>query len=189
MKHLQITKAIFFFLMMSFCLSSCSKEDLNENKELTSITVKFKSTVGELQNVFIEIKDVQLRIKSNENAPNAWISLNTINHGAINTSILNEGSELLLVDTFQIESTDLYEIRLVLGNNNFININNTLHSLDINNLGNSKPSNLLETDLEPNRFYNFIIDIDLDRSVSFNEAENMMILNPFLYTAIRQFHY
>ncbi len=94
-----------------------------------------------------------------------------------------------LVDDFQIESTYIYEIRLVLGDNNSIDLDNILHSLDVINLGNARPSNLVRTELVKNRFYDFIIDIDIDKSISYNEDENMMILNPKLYTEIRQIQY
>ncbi len=86
-----------------------------------------------------------------------------------------------------MKPTYIYEIRLVLGNTNFIDLNNTLYSLDVTNLGNSIPSNLVRLELVPNRFYDFVIDIDIDKSLSFNEDQNMMILDPELYTAITQF--
>ena len=78
---------------------------------------------------------------------------------------------------------------MVLGNNNFIDLNNILYSLDVTNSGNALPSNLVRTELVKNRFYEFVIDIDIDKSVNFNEDENMMVLNPKLYTEIRQIQY
>ena len=84
---------------------------------------------------------MQLRVKEDDNASNAWISLNAINSGTYNIYDLNEDSELLLADNFEIESTHIYEIRLVLGDNNFIDLNNILYSLDVTDTGNSKPSN------------------------------------------------
>jgi hypothetical protein len=62
-------------------------------------------------------------------------------------------------------------------------------SLDVTSLGNATPSNLIRTQLQSNRSYEFIIDIDIDESISFNEDENMMVLIPKLYTAIRQHEY
>ena len=67
-----------------------------------------------------------------------------------------------------------------------MDINHVLHSLD---LGNAKPSNLIETQLNSKRRYDMVIDIDLDKSVSYNQEENIMVLNPKLYTAIRQIEY
>jgi hypothetical protein len=94
-----------------------------------------------------------------------------------------------LVDNLKIGSGYIYEIRLVLGDNNFIDLEDTLHRLDVSNLGNASPSNLLRTELVKDRFYDFVIEIDIDKSVSFNEDENMMVLNPKIYTEIRQIQY
>jgi Domain of unknown function (DUF4382) len=187
MKQFRPVKALFLFLMISLFITSCSKEEIKHSGEMSSVTVNLKSTIGELNNVFIDIKAVELRVKLEENAPNAWVNLETINQGTHNTSELEV--QLILVNDFIINSTNIYEIRLVLGENNFINLNNVLHNLDIADLGNSKPSNLLDTELIANRFYDFVIDIDIDNSISFNEDENMMILDPQLYTEIRQYQY
>ena len=70
-----------------------------------------------------------------------------------------------------------------------MNINNVLHSLDVSNTGNANPSNLIETQLNPKRRYDVTIDINVDASISYDESENMMVLNPQLYTAIRQIEY
>ncbi|WP_296380284.1 DUF4382 domain-containing protein [Winogradskyella sp.] len=189
MKHLQPIKSLVFTLIILVCFTSCTKDNVNADNNLTAITVKLKSTTGELDKVYVEIEDVQLRVKENGSTSNAWVSLNAINSGTYNVYDLIEDSELLLADNFEIESTYIYEIRLVLGDNNFIDLNNTLHSLDVSNLGNATPSNLVRTELVKNRFYDFIIDIDIDKSVSYNEDESMMILNPKLYTEIRQIQY
>jgi hypothetical protein len=188
MKHLQAIKPLFFSFLFLVCFASCSKEDLN-NVDVTSITVNLKSTTAEHDKVFIDIEDVQFKIKENGNETDAWLSLNTINQGTHNACDLNEDSVLMLVDHIEIESTFIHEIRLVLGDNNFIDVNGLLMSLDVTSLGNATPSNLIRTQLQSNRSYEFIIDIDIDESISFNEDENMMVLIPKLYTAIRQHEY
>jgi hypothetical protein len=180
-------KSLFFTLIILVCFTSCTIEDNRADGQLAGINVQLKSTAGEFNKVFVEIEDVQLKVNQDGNAPNAWVSLNTINRGTYNLFDLRDDSELLLVDSFEMKATYIYGIRLVLGDNNFIDLNNTLHSLDITNLGNSTPSNLVKMELVPNRIYDFMIDIDIDKSLSFNEDQNMMILDLQLYTAITQF--
>ena len=189
MKHLQAINPLFFSVLILWCFTNCSKEDMGSNEDVTSITVKLKSTIGELDDVYIDIEDVQFKVKEDDNAPNAWMSLGAINHGTHNACNLNDDVPLLLVDHVEIESTFIHEIRLVLGDNNFIAVNGLLMGLDTSNHGNSKPSNLIKTNLVSNRSYEFVIDLDIDKSVSFDEDENMMILNPKIYTAVRQFEY
>ena len=189
MKYLQLIKQLFFTLAILACFTSCTKDDLNEDRDFSSVSVKLKSTTGELNKVYLEIEDVQLRVKEDGDLASAWLSLNAINKGTYNAYDLRDDSELQLVDDFQMESTYIYEIRLVLGDNNSIDLDNILYSLDVTNLGNATPSNVVKTELVKNRFYDFIIDIDIDKSISYNEDENMMVLNPKLYTEIRQIQY
>ncbi|MBC3845955.1 DUF4382 domain-containing protein [Winogradskyella echinorum] len=189
MKRLQSLKFLFFSVIFIACFASCTPDETYSRTEVSNISVKLKSTIGDLNKVYVEIEDVQLKVKEDDNATNAWISLNAVNTGTYNIFDFREHSELELVDNFEIESTYIYEIRLVLGDNSFIDLNNTLYSLDILNLGNAIPSNLVKIELLPNRLYDFIINIDIDESVSFNEDENMMVLNPKLYTEIRQLRY
>jgi hypothetical protein len=170
-------------------MSSCTKDDVEDSTQSTQITVKLKSSNQSQSKVYFDIQDVQIRIGENPNSTSSWKSLNTINQGVFNVSDLKEDNTLLLVDDFEVETTYVYEIRLVLGDNNFMEINNVLHSLDVETLGNATPSNLIEMQLHSKRRYDVVIDIDLDKSVFYNEDENMMILNPKLYTAIRQIEY
>lgn len=189
MKHLQAINQLFFSVLILLCSTSCSKDDINVNENVTSITVKLKSSNSVLNKVYINIEDVQLKIKEDESVSDAWLSLNAINQGTYNICDLKEDNPLLLVDDLEIDANFIYEIRLVLGDNNFMDINNVLHSLDVANYGNATPSNLISTQLDSKRRYDFVIDMDIDESVSFNEDENMMVLNPKLYTAIRQIQY
>jgi hypothetical protein len=189
MKHLQSAKSLLFSIILLGCLASCSKEDITMNENVTSITVKLKSTTGNLDKVYIDIEDVQLRVKENKNSSGAWVSLHAINQGTHNACNLREGSPLLLVDDLEIDASYIYEIRLVLNDNNFMDVNNVLYHLDATNFGNATPSNLINTQLDFRRRYDFVIDMDIDKSISFNEEENTMVLNPKLYTAIRQIEY
>lgn len=188
MKHLQPLKSLILFVMLSSFLASCSKDTVDSSIEVTNITVKLKSTVGQLDNVYVDIEDIALKV-SNSNEEVRWVSLGVDNSGVYNACSYSESNPLLLINNLEIDADYLHEIRLVLGDGNFINLNNVLHSLDVSNSGNANPSNLIETQLNPKRRYDVTIDINIDASIIYNESENMMVLNPQLYTAIRQIEY
>lgn len=187
MKNLQPIKAFILILTVLLITTSCSKEELGRDQNFAGITVSLKSTTVELNRVFLDIEDVQVKVKEEGNSPNAWVSLNAINTGSHNVSNLSGDSELLLVNHFEIRPTYIYEIRLVLADNNFINVNDTLIHLDVTESGNATPSNLVKRGFEGNHIYDIIINVDIDESISFNDDENMMILNPKLQTEIRRF--
>ncbi|WP_426432088.1 DUF4382 domain-containing protein [Winogradskyella sp. HB-48] len=185
MKQFLILKQ-FAYLVLVLSFTSCTRDNIDDVNNATQITVKLKSSNQSSSKVYLDIEDVQIKISENAENSEAWLSLNTVNQGVFNVTDFKEDNTLLLVDDFEVEATYVYEIRLVLGENNFMNINSVLHSLD---LGNAKPSNLIETQLNSKRRYDMVIDIDLGESVSYNQEENMMTLNPKLYTAIRQMEY
>ncbi|WP_179021282.1 DUF4382 domain-containing protein [Winogradskyella forsetii] len=185
MKHLKSLKIIVLSLIILISFSSCSKDDMARDEQNAAITVSLKSDTEQLNTVFLEINDVQIKVKEDGNLPNAWISLNAINTGTHNISNLTNASELLLVEHFEMNPTFIHEIRLVLGDNNSIKINDTSTSLSI--AENASVSNLVKMEFDGNHIYQVVINLDIDGSVSFNEDENTMILNPKLYTEIRKF--
>lgn len=187
MKYLHNIKFIAFAFIILLSITSCSKEELGRDRDFAGITVSLRSSAGNLDKVFIDIEDVQVKVKEDGSLPSSWISLNTINTGTHNVSDLRGNSELLLVDHFEIRPTYIYEIRLVLGNNNFMDVNETLINLDVTENGNATPANLVSSQFEGNHIYQLIINLDIDESISFNEDEDMTILNPKLYTEIRKF--
>lgn len=188
MKHLQPLKSIILLVLLTSFLVSCSKDVVDSSIEVTNITVKFKSTVGQLDNVYMDIEDIALKV-SNSNEVERWVSLGVDNSGVYNACSYSESNPLLLINNLDIDADYLHEIRLVLGDGNFINLNNVLYNLDVSDTGNANPSNLIDTQLNSKRRYDVTIDINVDASISYNVNENMMVLNPQLYTAIRQIEY
>lgn len=188
MKMAHLVKQVLLSVLL-ISLTGCSKDEVDEAKDRTHVTITLKTSNQISHSIYLDIQDIQIKVKT-DNAPVAnWLSLHTINQGVCNASELNEDATLLLVDDFEIEAYYLHEIRLVLGDNNFIDINNVLHSLEVSTFGNAKPSNVIETQLKSKRRYDMVIDIDLDKSISYNQEENMRVLTPKLYTAIRQIEY
>ncbi len=189
MNHFQLIKSFCLTVLILGFFLSCSKEDLENDVQLTNVSVKLKTVTGDFKKVYIDIEDVQLKVKQEENSPGTWLSLEAINNGIHNTSDLNNENALLLVSNFSVEAGYIYGIRLVLGENNFMDIGNVLHSLDVSDLGNSNPTNTVATQLQPNKSYVLIIEMNIDQSISYDESSSMMVFNPKIQTEIRQFQY
>ncbi|WP_179333787.1 DUF4382 domain-containing protein [Winogradskyella costae] len=189
MKHLQVFKFLVFTFILLISATSCSKDAMHDNAQLASVSVSLKSTTQDLNKVYLDIADVQIRVKQEKSVSDAWVSLNAINTGTHNVSALNEDAQLLLVNYSEIESTYVYEIRIVLDDNNFIDINETLFSLEVADKGNATPSNIVNSEFKANHMYDIVIDLDLDESISFNTSDNMMVLNAKTSTEIRDIQY
>ncbi|WP_407556375.1 DUF4382 domain-containing protein [Winogradskyella sp. 4-2091] len=176
-------KYFVLFLIISLSFSSCTKDDLGRSENKAAISVSLKSTTDELSKVFLDIEDVQIRVDNNSS--NSWVSLNAINTGTHNISDLAADTELLLVDHIEIDPSYIYEIKLVLGDTNFMDINNVIINLEVDE--NTIASNLVQREFEGNHIYQVILELDLDQSVQFNSEENTLILDPKLQTEIRKF--
>ncbi len=183
MKSMKPIKYFVLFLIISLSFSSCTKDDLGRSENKAAISVSLKSTTDELSKVFLDIEDVQIRVDNNSS--NSWVSLNAINTGTHNISDLAADTELLLVDHIEIDPSYIYEIKLVLGNTNFMDINNVIINLEVDE--NTIASNLVQREFEGNHIYQVILELDLDQSVQFNSEENTLILDPKLQTEIRKF--
>ena len=188
MNYFQPLKNLFLVVLLSACFTNCSKEDIGTEDNLARMSVRLKHTSQTVNHVFLDIRDVQLKLQEVNGSSN-WQSLNAINTGVHNVNNFDADNALLLVDNVDIEAGYAHEIRLVLGDGNFINVNNVLHYLDVSNLGADTPSNLINSQLNPQGHYDLLIDLDIDASVSHNEHENTMVFNPKIYTAIRQIEY
>ena len=188
MKHLQAIKFLAFTFIVLISATSCSKDEVDTTGELAAVSVSLKSTNQDLNKVYLDIADVQIRVTEEKSTSN-WVSLNAINAGTHNVSALTADNQLQLVSYFEIKSAYVYEIRIVLGDNNFMDIDQTLFSLDVADKGNATPSNLVNSEFEANHMYDIVIDLNLEESISFNTSDNMMVLNPKLYTEIRDIQY
>ena len=111
MKDLQPIKALIFALILSVAFTSCTKEDIKT--DTTNITIKLKSIVGNMDKVYINIEDVQLKMNDG-NSSDDWVSLNSINRGIHNTSDLGEDNTLLLVDDLEIEAGYIHEYLVII---------------------------------------------------------------------------
>ncbi len=177
---------IICFIVISGNFTSCSKEDVSDNFDTANLSVNLNSTSQTFANVYVDLKDVQLKVNNSTDDSSCWVSLIAINQGVYNTDDLTEANAFVLVDYLEIRSTPIYEIRLVFGDSNYMNLNNVLYNLDVTTLGSSIATNVTRTELKAGKSYKFNIELDLDASLSFSEAENMMVFNPQIYTAIHQ---
>lgn len=167
-------------------LLGCSVNNVNDISDQSIISVSLKAKSGELNEVFIEVKDVQLKLASNLSAPGNWVSLNTTNQGVYNFYDLQENSKLLLVENVSLKSDYLQELKLVLGDENSIIINSQFFDFNISENGLLEAKNSIGLQLLPGKIYDIIIEFDIDESVIFNQQDGFN-LEPKIYTAINRF--
>ena len=176
MNKLNLYKIVIMLLFVAL-FTNCSDENVNQEIERASISVKLFDAPGDYEKVYVEIKDVLLLIIDDKTVPNCWLSLNA-KAGVYDLLDLTGGVEALLVDNLKIPTGIIYEIRLVLGDNNSI-------VTDGKTLPLFTPSTLqtgleirVDQLLKSNLDYTFLLDFDVDQSILKTNTPDYIILKP-----------
>lgn len=185
MKYFRSFKSLLLSALLLIFLSSCSSEIGSESFENSLVSVKLKGTPSQFSAVNIEVLDIQFRVMEDETDPNAWISLNTINTGVHDLTSLAQDHVMPLVNYEEMPSEFVYNIKLVLGEQNTATHNGIEHFLDITSEYQNASSNIIEKQLHKNTLYEFTIEFEIDNSVVLISNGNAN-LNPKINTVMRR---
>lgn len=175
-------------ILFLFLLSSCSNEIDSVTFENSSlVSVKLQAAQSAFSKVNIDIQEVQFRVMEDENDPNAWITLNTINTGVHDITQLSNNDMVVLVDFDEVPTKYIYNIRLILGDQNSAEINGITYDLDMSPNSNNASANIVEKQLIANKLYEFVVELDVDESIQVS-TEGQAELNPKMNTLLRLFN-
>lgn len=157
-----------FFFALSFGLVSCSKDDDSDSQGTASVAILLTDAPGDYEEVWIEIEDVMIKTSTEGTDEEGWESLEGVRTGRVDLLELTGGIAEILVDT-EIPAGFLHQIKLVLGDNNTIKVDNggTIQELVLATPS-AEQSGLkvkVDQDLEANTQYTFILDFNVDKSV------------------------
>lgn len=180
-------KSLSFLLGFIILFFSCSVEDSNTKLDKSNIAVKFINESSDFETVNIEIKDVLLRTHYDENTSNCWLSLNTAANNLHQVIDVSNSNELFLVNDLNIFSSDIYEIKLVLGDNNSIQIDGKNVKLETPSIHQAGLELNMETYLQPNKNYIFSLTLDVNASILQTNIPDYIILKPQLNIEIESY--
>lgn len=180
-------KTLLISLLALVLLTSCSKEVESTPLETSLVNVKLVGTQTQLSRFNLEILDVQLRVLEDETDPNAWLSLNTINTGVHDLTGFTGNHVITLVDFEQVPAEFIYNIKLVLGDQNSVVKNNIEYIVDVESEYGNASVNILEKQLVENKLYEFTVELNIDESIRFS-SENEAKLNPKTNTLMRLYN-
>ena len=174
---------IILMLFLVALFTNCSVENSSLDNEKASISVKLFDAPGDYEKVYVEIEDVLLLVIDDKTVPNCWLSLNA-KAGIYDLLDLTGGVEALLVDNIEIPTGIVYEIYLVLGDNNTIVTNGKTLPLFTPFAHQSGLQIRVDQDLKPNLNYTFLLDFDVNQSILKTQTEDYIILKPKLRSNI-----
>lgn len=180
-------KTLLFSIFTLLLLSNCSKEEESTYIENSLVNVKLVGTHTQLNRFNLEVLDVQLKVLEDETNPNAWLSLNTINTGVHDLTNFIDNQVITLVDFEQVPAEFIYNIKLVLGEENSVVKNHIEYVLDVESEYDNASVNVLEKKLVENKLYEFTIELDIDESIHFS-SQNEAKLNPKMNTLMRLYN-
>ena len=178
MNKLSLFKAVFMLFFIAF-FTSCSDENVGQELERANISVKLFDAPGDYEKVYVEIVDVLLLVIDDKTAPNCWLSLNA-KAGVYELLDLTGGVEALLVDNLNIPTGLIYEIRLVLGDNNSLVTNGKTLPLFTPSIHQKGLEIRVDQLLRSNLDYTFLIDFDVEQSILETSTPDYFILRPEL---------
>ncbi len=141
-------------------ITACSKN----KPEFGGIRVKLTDAPAAYKKVLIDIKEVQIH-----NVPKAgksdWISLPTTS-GIYDLLTLQNGIDSTIVNTTQLEEGKITEMRLLLGDNNFVvDSMGVTHNLTVPSGSQTGIKITGPIQIKPNTTVQVLIDFDAEKSV------------------------
>lgn len=149
---------------ISLFMTSCSKKNSDTpvgNSDFASnVTIKLTDGPGHYDAVNIDVKEVQVNT-----AENGWVSVPAVRPGVYNILKLSNGIDTLLCQA-TIPSCTINGIRLILGDNNTVEVEGNTYNLNTPSAQETGLKlNLPYTDLKPNTSYMIWFDFDAGKSV------------------------
>lgn len=183
-----------FICLTAFGLSvlSCNNDDSSSTTEdgMTSISVKLVDEPGDYDHVYVDVKDVMIKMSSIdmdddvEVDEEGWQSLNAINTGVVDLLDLTGGVNVLLVDNYEILAGELEEIRLILGDDNTIVIDGETFDLKTPSAQQSGLKIKVDETLQAGFGYTFILDFNVDKSIVMAGNSDNINLKPVMRATI-----
>ncbi len=145
-----------------FGLLSCTDDTITTSPttpEAPRLEVRLTDAPGDYEKVIIDVVDVQVKFDS------TWIDLDTDYAGSYDLIELTAGADTLLASS-ELPAGSLTQVRLILGEDNFVQIDSVLIPLRTPSAQQSGLKiNLANATLAPNQAYTLLLDFDAGRSV------------------------
>jgi hypothetical protein len=166
---MRLLKQILFAAGLVMIISGCS--DINPDAAHANIQFRLTDSPGEYQQVNIDVVAVNMIVND------SLIELGT-NQGIYNILEFVNGRDTLLVDE-EIPSGFVSQIRLILGENNTVMIDNTLYDLKTPSAQQSGLKLNVHQELQGGESYAYVIDFRVEKSV-LKTGNDKFILKPVI---------
>lgn len=155
-------KKLIYVIVALFMFSACSDDDDNGSGKAV-LSVRLTDAPADYQEVLIDIQDVMINTSEEDNSED-WQSLDIMYPGVYNLLDFTNGLDTLLVER-ELPAGVISQMRLLLGENNQVKINDTYYDLTTPSAQESGLKFNVHADLIEGIHYTVWIDFDAGRSV------------------------
>lgn len=170
-------KNLILFLLLSVTLGACLDGDANQKSSLVNVYIT--DAPGDFDEVYLELKRVEVFVQnSNRGGDDSWVSLYYIPlSNVVNISALVNGSQLILGRS-ELPLGKITQIKLVFGDEQYLVLDEEPLSLVWEDP--SEMEYIIDVDytLEGGRSYDIVLDIDLARSITDSDQEEVYLFSP-----------
>lgn len=163
MKRLTTFLSIFSIAATAFAftLVGCDKQDRGGTGK---IRVKMTDAPINFDSVNVEIETVMVHVSDTGNGTEGWVELST-NSGIYNLLDLQNDITTVLVDTNVLPVGDIQQMRLILGDNNWVVVDSVMYPLEMSSQTNTGLKFNVDATIAPNDLVEILIDFDAGQSI------------------------
>jgi hypothetical protein len=181
---MKLRKTLALLALTTVCcvvVFSCQKgTNDNASSGKAHLAVYLTDDPGDYDEVVIDVRDIKINY-SNDTA-NGWQSLSNIRVGAYDVLKLINNKDTLLGDA-DLQAGKIQQIRLVLGDNNYVKIDGTTYPLQTPSAQQSGLKLSINQDVNAGIFYKLLLDFDASRSIV-KTGNGKYILKPVIRTTL-----
>ena len=168
MKALKNFKLI-LLLPLSILFFNCNNDSNSSSQSnldtMSTISIRLADMPGDFDHVYIDVVDIMIKYNDDSDGDDGWQSIDPINTGVYDLLELTGGINVLLVDGYEMPPGTLNQIRLILGDDNTVVIDDETFPLRTPSAQQSGLKLKVNHELEAGFTYNFLLDFDVDRSI------------------------
>lgn len=167
-------------LLAAGIMGGCANENTPPGGQ-SGFQVRLTDAPGDYEAVWIDVEDVLIKREADSSGEDGWESLPGVQRGVYNLLELVDGRDTMLVDAV-IPSGTVHQLRLVLGEDNWITVNGEDIALTTPSAQQSGLKLNIGAEVTPGIVYGLVLDFDVAKSIVKAGNSGKYILKPVIRT-------
>ena len=150
---------------------------------MARFSIKLVDAPGDYDKVVVDVIDVKIKMNDDSDGEGGWESVPT-NAGQYDLLELTGGESAILVDDYEVLAGELSQIRLVLGDENYVVKDDEEFELKTPSAQQSGLKLIVNQEVEGGYYYSFVLDFDVSKSVVDAGNSDNIILKPVINASL-----